>query len=520
MFRGWLALNGIEIANSSRVVAHLGRDVPISDVGMFGDEIPTQVLVEDPPGSGLYIPETPEPEPLLYDTGDMVADADGLYPLVLGPCALIESADHIGLYEIPDSSVEVRPGLWTPPEGSRRYGPGLMLIDGTCWGTAAICESCSTTISYDDSWPGLQEFLGDPLYRPELAPWYSVELPESGEFGGVWIMKIDGGGPTPIERPITQMAGPGATAGPHRDASRTLTFEAVLFGCSNAGAVYGLNWLSCLLRDTKDASDSVLRFLAASPVGSGVDPATLLREAHRVVLTQAPKVTEQFVTISGPNRQANMFRVSWEMTVLSPYAYYPAVTVAADWDEIARQPVNWVHAADCSKPETCLDMPVLFSTECVPEEIAVVNTPPPVCGGCLPVGEIDKYSFRVPTMDYAFRCRETAVTTVIRNTGEGSLTLQAFWRVCSTDVRCEDNRWPLQVSGLPAGAELVLDGISGDYWAMYDDRRHKVKGIVGTPHGAPWRPPLIDRQICWEFVVQTAASSEFEVSLTFADREP
>ncbi|CAA0078265.1 Uncharacterised protein [Mycolicibacterium vanbaalenii] len=521
MFRGFFSLNGIEIANSSRVVAHLGRDEPVSDAGMFGgDQIPTQVLVEDPPGSGLYVPETDEDAPLLYDTGDMVADEDGLYPLTLGPCGLPEADDYLDLYEIPGSSTELRPGLWSPPDGARRYGPGLMVVDGTCWGAAAICESCAVTVAYDDSWPGLQEFLDDPVYRPELAPWYSVELPESGEFGGVWVMKVDGWGAAPVERPITQMAGPGAVAGPHRDASRTLTFDALLIGCTNAGVVYGLQWLSCLLRDTNTMSDSVLRYLAASPQGSGVDPASLLRDAHGAVLTRSPRVTEQFVTTRGPNQQANVFRVQWELTVLSPYAYFPAVTLDADWDEIARQPVNWVHAADCTKPDTCLDMPVLFSTECVPEQIAVINTPPPVCGGCLPVGEIDKYSYRVPTMDYAFRCRETAVTTIIRNTGESSLTLQAFWRICGTDIRCEDNRWPLQVSGLPAGAELVLDGISGRYWAYYDGRRHKVKGVVGTPHGAPWRPPLIDRQTCWDFIVQTAASSEFEVSFSLADREP
>lgn len=475
-YRGYFTLNGVEFANSSRVIAHLGQDVPTSDMGMF-----------DEPGTD---------------------------------CALIESTEFPGFYEIPDSSVEVRPGMLTPPNGARRFGPGLFEIDGTCWGPVSLCGSCSTEVSYDDSWPGLREFLGDNIYRPELAPWYSTELPESGEFGGVWVMKVDGLGATPVDRPITQMTGSGAAAGPHRDLPRTITFEALMIACTHAGVEFGMDWLSCILRDTTDNTASVLRYLAASPAHSGVDPASLVREVHGVVLTKEPRVIEERNTRAGQHHQANLYRVSWEMTVLSPYSYLPQVIVPVDWDEITRQPVNWIHAADCDKPATCSDMPVLFSADCVPEEIAILDTPPPVCGGCLPVGEIDKYSFRIPTMEYAFRCRDTAVSIAIRNTGETPLTLQAFLRVCGTDVRCEDNRFPLQVSGLPPLTELMLDGISGRFWAIYDERKHRAVGIVGTPNGAPWRPPRIDRETCWDFIVQTASSSDFDVTMTLTDREP
>jgi hypothetical protein len=195
------------------------------------------------------------------------------------------------------------------------------------------------------------------------------------------------------------------------------------------------------------------------------------------------------------------------------------VNLAVAWDFVSHQPVNWIHAADCKKPETCEDMPVLFSTECEPEKIPVINTPPPVCGGCLPVSAIEKYTYRVPTMDYAFRCRDTAVSLVVRNTGTTNLSLQAFWRVCSADVRCEDNQWPLQIAGLPPSATLYLDGITGRYWVDYDSRRRRPVGIVGTPNGAPWRPPLIDRQTCWEFIAQTASTAQFDVSMTLTDRE-
>ena len=479
-FRGYFALNRVEIANSSRVAAHLGRDVPLTDYGFLTT-----------PGS----------------------DDCALTP-VEG-----SSDEWVGLYEIPADAEMVSPGLYRPPNGARRYGPGLYEV-GDCWGPAAICAGCNLRVLWDDTWTGLAAFLNDGVYRPELAPWYTVELPESGEFGGVWVMDVDGLDTTPVERAITATVGPGGVAGPHRDAARSVVFDALLVGCTNAGVQFGLNWLTCRLRETTDRFDTKLRYFSAHPGHSAVDPASLVREVSGVVLTKAPQITEQFVTGGTPNRQANIYRVTWEMGVTSPYAYLPEVTVAVDWDEITRQPINWIHAADCHKPETCMDMPVMFSTECVPEEITVVNTPPPVCGGCMPVSAIDKYSFLVPTQDYAFRCRETAVSIVIRNTGETPLTLQAFWRVCQTDVRCEDNQWPLQITGLPATAELHLDAITGRYWAYYDERKRRPVGVVGTPNGAPWRPPVIDRETCWNFIVQTASSSEFEVSMVLADREP
>ncbi|AUX82238.1 minor tail protein [Mycobacterium phage ItsyBitsy1] len=475
-FRGWFALNGVELANSSRVVAHLGVEVPTSDLGVFTDPS--------------------------------------------GDCGLVESEYGPGTFELAPSMVQVSPGLYTPPDGARRFGPGLLLVGDSCWAPSALCtQECRSLLGYDDSWPGLREFLGDTIYRPELAPWYVAEQPESAEFGGVWVMQVDGLDVTPAEREIMPVVGPGGVAGPPRDPHRVVRFEALLVACTHAGLNYGLQWLACNLREAHVDSTASLRYLAAHPEHSAVDPASLVREAAGVVLTQEPRIMNEYAPGSKRNQQATVYRVSWELAILSPYAYVPPVDLVVDWHDIVRQPINWIHAADCAKPETCVDMPVMYSTECEPEEIAVTNTPPPVCGGCLPVGEISKYLFQVPTMDYPFRCRETAVTQVIRNVGEHSLSLQAFWRVCGTDVRCEDNRFPLQVSGMPPGSELVLDGVTGRYKMWYDERWRLPVGIVGTPNGAPWRPPLIDRTTCWEFVVQTATTSDFEVELSLRDRE-
>lgn len=375
-------------------------------------------------------------------------------------------------------------------------------------------------VVYDDSWDGQKEWLHDVDYRPELAPWYVAEIPESAEFGGIWITDIKGLDSTPVDRTITQAVGSGAVASPPRDASREVEVEALLIACTNAGVEYGLKWLTDHLRVTGRTLDTSLRYLTASPAHSAADPDTLVREVRGVILTDTTKVTERYNTGAKQNQQGNIYKVSWTMATLSPYAYLPPIDVTVEWDQISRQPTNWIHAADCTKPESCVDMPIMYSEECIPETLQISNIPPPVCGGCLPVDAIDKYLFELPTMDDPFRGRETAVSLRIKNTGAGLLTMQAFYRVCGSDIRCEDNRFPLQITGLPPGAELFLDGITGQYVCWFDERWRKPVGIVGTPQGAPWRPALLDRQTCWDFIVQAAPGASFAVSMQMADREP
>lgn len=525
-YRGYLALNGMELANSARAIAHLGGDIPTNDYGYIPDvEDGSYTLVLDPDwGAVIAIPPY-DIEDLVWGqgVGILVAHPEdpGLYLTAYNPCTPIESIDHPGLGLPLASQAPIEPGslLWWPPDGARIFGPGLFIHD-RCWGEVEFCRQCRSIVSYDDSWAEQREWLGDADYRVELAPWYVDEIPESGEFGGVWLMSLEGLDSTPSERTITQSAGAGAVAGPNRDSSRTVVAEALLIACSNAGVEHGLKWLTNLLRTTTKTQDLRLRYLTASPARTAAYPDTLVREVHGAVMTKEPRVTGRYNSGGGAYQHGNMYKVSWEITTLSPYAYLPSVDVAVEWDRITRQPINWIHAADCSAPETCIDMPVMFSADCVPEVVDRVQSLPPVCGGCLPVNAIDKYQFRVPTMEYAFRGRETAVSMIFKNTGLSPLTVQTFWRVCGSDVRCEDNQFPLQISGLPAGAELHLNGITGRYRAWYDELWHRPQGIVGTPNGAPWLPPVIDRQICWDFIVQASSTASFAVSMSMADREP
>lgn len=521
-YRGYLALNTTEIANTSRAIAHLGSETPTIDFGYFDVPDGTYTVPADHPNITVDPVHpwifTPGPG---FDTTGMYEhpEAPGKFLLHWSPHLPVESVLHPGLGMMHESQTELYYGLGNPMIGSRIFGPGIFIHDQD-WGSPVICGSCRSIIVYDDSWADQKEWLHDVDYRPELAPWYSSEIPQSGEFGGIIVTNIEGLDSTPVDVQITQAIGGGAVASPHRDASREVKVEALLFGCTNAGVEWGLKWLTNELRKTISVMDTRLRYLTASPAHSAADPDSLVREVHGVVYTDSTKVTERFNTGAKQHQQGTVYKIEWTMATLSPYAYLPAFDVDVEWDQVSRQPINWVHAADCTKPETCVDLPVLFSQECKPEEIEISINPPPVCGGCLPVNGIDKYRFNLPTMDYAFQGRETAVSLRIKNTGASPLTLQAFYRVCGSDIRCEDNRFPLQITGLPPTGELFLDGITGKFYLHYDERWRLPMGIVATPNGAPWRPALLDRQTCWDFIIQAAPDAEFAVSMQMADREP
>jgi hypothetical protein len=502
-FRGYFTLNGAEMANSSRIVAHMSMVTPTSDFGIFESDD------QDFLSPGLE----------LFPGADVFTQLAG--------CSLTpwSGAEDGNLFEVPDTAEFLSEGLYLPPNGSRRYDKGLIEIDGPCWGPSSLCfgAGCRAHIGYNDSWPGLQALIGDlSPYRVELAPWYTTRIPESAEFAGIWMLDVQGLGPANIQRTVTEMVGSGGTAAVYRDTSRVITFDALLIACSNAGLEYGLEWLTCLLRTTNNSTDAVLQFLTAHPGGSQAVPATLMRQAHQVVYTGAPTIKNQFLGGGEENQQANTYRIGWSMTALHPYLYLPPININIEWDEITTEQIQWVHATDCVVPINCTPMPILFSADCVPETVQVVTSPPPSCGGCMPVCAVQHYLYTVPTFEYPIDCRETAVNMTITNTANsptGTLSLQGYWQQCGANPGCQSNLFPVQIAGLPPNASIVLDSIAGRYYAVYDDVVRRPVGIVSTPNGAPWQPTIIDRTLCWQFVVIAADDAEFSISMSMSDRD-
>lgn len=374
--------------------------------------------------------------------------------------------------------------------------------------TGAACAPCrNLQVGYDDSWPGLRDYLGDPPYEDiTTAPWYDGS-DASREFYGVWVMSIDGGDAIPIAVDVTDALCSGGVAGRHRDTYSTLSISALIWACTNRGARYGLRWLNCQLRTAR--TPTVLRYLDAHPESGTADD---LERARRQVIVSAPAtITEVMGRPVADHQQASLFRVDWELTALDPYAWTTSTVRPVVWDSQAVEQIEWAHAPDCASG-TC-ELPELLSTTCPPAIIDTRPAPIPVCGGCLPVCEIETRTWQLDLTGSG--CDLTAVSTTV-TAGAEDVTAQFWWRPCGSVSDC-DITGRLQITGLPAGEAVIADSVDGRGYAVIAGARGRQRGIIGTPTGAPWRGTLLEPG-CWELVAQSAPGLDYTVAIETTGR--
>lgn len=388
--------------------------------------------------------------------------------------------------------------------------PDDPLVDPVC--------GCYIDVGTDNSWPGLRAFLGQDPYVITNAPWYDPGIPQSKEFAGVWVTKVDGLDATPVQRDVAESIGAGGAAGPHRDKTRGVKFEALVIGCTNAGARFGLDRLQCALRATKVRGGLPLGYLTAHPGGSLVDPASLFRTVTGVVQTKEVTVTDWSGKSQGAaHRQATIWKVDWEMVATNPYAYSAPLVVPVEWVSTSTGGIEWMHAPDCTAPQDCdTDMPVMLNADCVPAQIDIPAMDIPTCGGCLPVCQVETRTWQLPPGPTL--CHESAVTVTVHNTGVVPVTVNMHWRPCGSAQVCDRTGW-LQVSGLPSGASAIADSVSGRPYTVQAGVTYRPVGIVSTPTGAPWQPTILDRHTCWELVAEHTPGADYHVELAVRDRE-
>jgi hypothetical protein len=370
-------------------------------------------------------------------------------------------------------------------------------------------------VVYDDSWPGLRSYLGDPAYTITSAPWYDASVPQSAEFLGVWVTKIDGDGPTPVDRSVNDAICPGGVAGPSRDKYRQLTIEVLLVGCTNPGVVFGMEWVACQLRAAKGLAGTTLDFLSAHPEDSAASAASLHRTMNRVVLTQEPRITDRYPS-GAQNRQGRMLTCTFELTVLDPYTYGPATVETITWDSTVTEAITWAHPPSCQDPSSCDAIPVLASVDCTPNIVDTRPALPPICSGCTPICSVQTRTKVLPEATGSF-CVDAAYTFTI-TAGSGNDVSGNFWlRPCGDTAMCDRTAF-LSLSGLPAGSTVVADAVAGRAYALVGGEQIRQLGIVYTPSGAPWTPAIVDSSECWELVAQHAPGLSFTVAVSVQGR--
>ncbi|RJO72970.1 sugar transferase [Nocardia panacis] len=371
-------------------------------------------------------------------------------------------------------------------------------------------------IHYDDSWPGLPAFLGEGPYVLSNAPWYDPAIPQSAEFLGAWVTSAEGFGPAPVDRPVNDALCAGGVTGPHRDKARSLTFEAILVGCTNAGVTYGQEWLSCRLRDATSLAGTTLEFLAAHPEDSAANPETLRRIMSRVVYTRELRETKSFGVRGVEHRQGAVKTVGWEMGVLDPYVYGPATSRSVVWGTQVTERIEWAHAPDCESPASCSTIPVLASAICVPAVVDVSPERPPVCAGCIPLCQVQTRVAPIPKAE-GVMCRDQTVTLTI-TAGSRPISANFWFRPCGSSAACDRTGF-LSLAGLPAGGTIVADSVVGRPYGLVDGRQVRQVGIVHTPSGAPWTSTVLDAGRCWELVAQHEPGIELTVQVSVRGRQ-
>ena len=383
--------------------------------------------------------------------------------------------------------------------------------------TASMMEcACEVSVPYDDSWTGLRAAIGDDPYVIANAPWYDAARPESAEFAGVWVMDCSGFDSVPVQRDVADAICAGGVASRARDTARTLTFSALVVACTNAGARYGMNWLSCVLRQANARGGVDLEFYKAHPEDTAASPESLRRALYGCVLTQAPTVVDLSGKGGGArHRQASIFRVEWEMVATNPYLYGASSALGVAWDTTEEEPIEWAHAPDCEDTASC-GLPTIYNADCVPPTVPIASAVIPSCGGCLPICEIERRTWELPTQLGA--CDDTVVTVRVTNDGEDPLTVVMYWQPCGSTEQC-DRVAPLQVSGLQTDHTVVADSVTGRPFVSVDGVPHRQVGIVSTPSGAPWRPITLESLTCWELVAESAPGAEYTVIIETRERD-
>lgn len=113
---------------------------------------------------------------------------------------------------------------------------------GSPFDTGAVICSCDTLTA---------EVIGNGPYTTPSgsmpAPWYDADVPESADFLGMLVLRVEGVDDNPRARSVSGAVGGGGVFGPTRVLPRTITVTGVLIGSTCCGAQYGLNYMSQVL---------------------------------------------------------------------------------------------------------------------------------------------------------------------------------------------------------------------------------------------------------------------------------
>lgn len=239
------------------------------------------------------------------------------------------------------------------------------------------CSSCGPEMAL-----ALQETNG--LYSnpgSDDAPWFSESEPDSFDFGGLYVLGIDGLGPGQFTRSSTARAsGRGAIFGPGIQAAPVITVTGLLIGRTCCSTAYGLRWLRNVLRGScgDGCAGEDLTYLECCPEWCEDSPeftsyadcmAPFVRILKGVTLISSPVITARIGQSCGCDGSA-MLQIQFSLSAGEPCQYREPVLlesgVAFNTDAVDDTCEGWVLVAEgetcpdddgCGEPADCLADP-------------------------------------------------------------------------------------------------------------------------------------------------------------------
>lgn len=227
---------------------------------------------------------------------------------------------------------------------------------------------------------GAPQVFVSPAADP--APWYMASQPSSAKFLGVVLLDITGYDSTltRVATPRIQGLGGGTFSGQRRN-MRTWKFRAALISADDAGAEYGLRWLTNVLKtglcDTCSTCDITVRLTC--PPDNGSDDMAGEWKSYDVALTEGPTEVEKWAPGGGQDSLfgcRDLVIVEWTMTAGNPFLY--------------KRPVDCLAPEIIGNFDPCDDIcDFLFG---LPGEAHCCTVTPPLMGTLAPIFTLESFS--------------------------------------------------------------------------------------------------------------------------------
>lgn len=373
------------------------------------------------------------------------------------------------------------------------------------------CRCRNLTTGYDDSWPGLQTYLGHSTYSdPAQTPWYDGTA-ASTEFHGIWVTKVGGADTIDFARETEDSICSFGVANAHRDRMRVLEFEALLWACTHRGAQFGKNWLDCRLRYASTGFRE-LNFFEYHPEQLPSSEGDLAwRSFRKVIYSKKLEIKDSLGRPTKDNQQNSTYLVSWGLTALDPYSWKKSnLWTSMVWVGPVLKDITFTTGAPCDID--CTESEDLVSTTCPPTTLQLQSTSLDTCGFCYGVCDYNQYTYNV-NLTTLPTCSAVAPQIQINNPSASvPFSGHFFWRPVGSTAECDEVGHGT-ISGLPPLSTVILDSVEGKAYAIPaillgssdPTVRSRERGIVSTLQGAPWSPVFLGAGN-WELVLHVDGS--------------